>query len=210
LIERAQTVDGSSSINNSSSSNDRARRRKCSDSEDDALEGDDRSSDDDDDDDDDYDDDEQDWTGVQAVTRRKNGDPESLYFFKWHNETSGTWETASSWLDHPDLDLGKGMTEEQVRDRIRELEDAAECEFAVEDVTRRRVVRGGRGGDQVQYLFKWVNEDRQTWESSLSWTGNYGQLTFKTGMSKEQVLDRFKELDKAAENNQKKRKKAKK
>jgi len=136
-----------------------------------------------------------DWTAVQAVTKQKPGDPEPLYWFKWFNDNHGTWETASSWLDRDGLDLEQGLSQVDVEARIRELEAAAECPYAVEDVTGRRVVRGGRGGPQVQYRFKWLNETKQTWESALSWTGAYGTLTFKEGLSKETIVEKLETLE---------------
>jgi hypothetical protein len=141
---------------------------------------------------------EGDWIAVESIVKRKNGDPEPLYFFKWLNEKNGSWETASSWMEREGLDLAKGLNEEEVGERIRVLESEVECEYAVEAVTRRRVVVGGRGGPQVQYQFKWVNESAKTWETALSWAGRYGQLMFEGEgiMSMEQVKERIQELDK--------------
>jgi hypothetical protein len=141
---------------------------------------------------------EGDWIAVESIVKRKHGDPEPLYFFKWLNEKNGSWETASSWMEREGLDLAKGLNEEEVGERIRVLESEVECEYAVEAVTRRRVVVGGRGGPQVQYQFKWVNESAKTWETALSWAGRYGQLMFEGEgiMSMEQVKERIQELDK--------------
>jgi hypothetical protein len=43
-----------------------------------------------------------------------------------------------------------------------------------------------------------MGEDRMRWESGLSWACRWGELTFRDGMNKEEVLARFRELDEAA------------
>ena len=76
----------------------------------------------------------------------------------------------------------------------------------MEAVEKRRVI-GGRKQPQVQYLFKWADEDKRTWETRNSFE-RWGDVDYERGMSREALETRFNELDEIdARQTQKKRKK---
>lgn len=207
LLKRAKRVDGSATNHDDDEGKEGGGDASVHESDDKSSEGDWEGDTGSEEDGGDSDSDERGGNVVEAVAKRKHGDPAPFYFFKW-GSGRGTWETSSSWLQRPGLDLTNGLSREDVEAAIAELDASAVCNVAVEDVIGRRVAKGGRGGPEVQYRFAWLGEDKSTWETRLSWAGRWGELQFREGKTKEYVLAKMDELDaKAAAQPQKKKKK---
>lgn len=197
LLERARSVDGSATNCVGDRDKEGSGDTSGHESEDKTSER-DWEGDTSDEDGEDSESDERSGNVVEAVTKRKHGDPEPFYFFKW-GSGRGTWETSSSWLDRSGLDLMNGLSREDVEAELAALDASAVCNVAVDDVIGRRVVKGGRGGPEVQYRFAWLGEEKTTWETRLGWAGRWGELQFREGKTKEYVLARFEELDSKAD-----------
>ena len=126
LLKRAQTIDGSSSINNSgassSSSNDRARRGKRSDSGDESLEEDDSDVTDGSESDDETGPSGETGYAVHSIDKRRTIRAQIQYQFTWIGEDKTTWETRFSYERWGAVDHERGMTRDQIQERCTAID----------------------------------------------------------------------------------------
>ena len=75
---------------------------------------------------------------VERVTHRRVVGDQVQYYFRWHNEKKGTWETRHSFGDYGRVDHVRGMSLDKLTTRFNELDEKAADEEAARAKCKRQ------------------------------------------------------------------------